>query len=121
MMKKVAMVAPEAIRGWLEAHGSELEAIVHMGAISSTTEADADLIVEVNFRLSLDLWRWCAANGKRLMILCSLAEGELSVGALNDRIELSQSALSQHLAKLRDDGMVSTRREERAQSTAGVR
>lgn len=51
------------------------------------------------------------ANEKRLMILCSLVEGELSVGALNQRIDLSQSALSQHLAKLRDDGMVSTRRE----------
>ncbi len=51
------------------------------------------------------------ANEKRLMILCSLAEGELSVGALNKRIDLSQSALSQHLAKLREEGMVSTRRE----------
>ena len=51
------------------------------------------------------------ANEKRLMILCSLAEGELSVGALNERIDLSQSALSQHLAKLREDEMVITRRE----------
>ena len=51
------------------------------------------------------------ANEKRLMILCSLAEGELSVGELNKRIALSQSALSQHLAKLRDEGMVSTRRQ----------
>lgn len=51
------------------------------------------------------------ANENRLMILCSLAEGELSVSALNERIELSQSALSQHLAKLREDGMVTTRRE----------
>ena len=51
------------------------------------------------------------ANEKRLMILCSLAHGELSVGSLNKRINLSQSALSQHLAKLRDEGMVSTRRE----------
>lgn len=51
------------------------------------------------------------ANEKRLMILCSLADGELSVGALNERIDLSQSALSQHLAKLREDGLVETRRE----------
>lgn len=51
------------------------------------------------------------ANDKRLMILCSLAEGELSVSALNERINLSQSALSQHLAKLREDGMVNTRRQ----------
>jgi len=51
------------------------------------------------------------ANPHRLLILCILGEGELSVGALNERIPLSQSALSQHLAVLRDDGVVSTRRE----------
>lgn len=51
------------------------------------------------------------ANPYRLQILCVLGEGELSVGALNARIPLSQSALSQHLAVLRDDGLVATRRE----------
>jgi ArsR family transcriptional regulator, virulence genes transcriptional regulator len=51
------------------------------------------------------------ANEYRLMILCALAEGELSVGALNARVPLSQSALSQHLAVLREDGLVATRRE----------
>jgi DNA-binding transcriptional ArsR family regulator len=51
------------------------------------------------------------ANPHRLQILCLLGEGELSVGALNGRIPLSQSALSQHLAVLRDDGIVATRRE----------
>jgi ArsR family transcriptional regulator len=51
------------------------------------------------------------ANARRLMILCVLSEGELSVGALNERVPLSQSALSQHLGKLRDSGFVATRRE----------
>jgi len=51
------------------------------------------------------------ANESRLMIMCVLAEGEHSVGDLNKRIKLSQSALSQHLAVLRDQGMVNTRRE----------
>jgi DNA-binding transcriptional ArsR family regulator len=51
------------------------------------------------------------ANESRLMIVCVLAEGELSVGQLNQRIELSQSALSQHLAVLREQGLVQTRRE----------
>ena len=51
------------------------------------------------------------ANENRLMILCTLSEGEQSVGQLNDRISLSQSALSQHLALLRRDGLVTTRRE----------
>ena len=51
------------------------------------------------------------ANESRLMIMCVLAEGEISVGALNKRIALSQSALSQHLALLREQGLVATRRE----------
>ena len=51
------------------------------------------------------------ANEKRLMLLCLLAEGERSVSELNTRLDLSQSALSQHLAILRDDGLVTTRRE----------
>jgi DNA-binding transcriptional ArsR family regulator len=51
------------------------------------------------------------ANESRLMIMCVLTEGELSVGQLNQRISLSQSALSQHLAVLREQGLVKTRRE----------
>jgi DNA-binding transcriptional ArsR family regulator len=54
------------------------------------------------------------ANDKRLMILCMLAEGEHSVGELNAQLDLSQSALSQHLAVLREDGLVTTRREAQA-------
>ncbi len=48
---------------------------------------------------------------KRLLILCHLAKGELSVGALAERLEMAQSPLSQHLARLRHDGLVETRRE----------
>ncbi|MEM9305229.1 MAG: metalloregulator ArsR/SmtB family transcription factor [Pseudomonadota bacterium] len=51
------------------------------------------------------------ANENRLLILCVLAEGESSVGELNQRVDLSQSALSQHLAVLRHQGLVNTRRE----------
>ena len=50
------------------------------------------------------------ANENRLLVLCTLAQGELSVGQLNEQVELSQSALSQHLALLRRDGLVQTRR-----------
>lgn len=49
-------------------------------------------------------------NENRLMVLCALANGELSVGELLERVDLSQSALSQHLAVLRHSGLVSTRR-----------
>ncbi|MBX3726840.1 MAG: helix-turn-helix transcriptional regulator [Xanthomonadales bacterium] len=51
------------------------------------------------------------ANDRRLMILCLLVGGELSVGEINARVDLSQSALSQHLAVLREEQLVRTRRE----------
>lgn len=54
------------------------------------------------------------ANDKRLMLLCLLVEGERTVGELNAKVALSQSALSQHLAVLRNDGLVTTRREAQA-------
>jgi DNA-binding transcriptional ArsR family regulator len=50
-------------------------------------------------------------NEQRLLILCNLLEQPLSVGELNQRVKLSQSALSQHLALLREAGLVHTRRE----------
>lgn len=51
------------------------------------------------------------ANEKRLMIVCTLSQGEKNVGELEEVVGLSQSALSQHLARLRRDGIVDTRRE----------
>ena len=73
-------------------------------------DADASLALQaradhVAARLSL------LANAKRLLILCELAKGERSVGALQQAVGLGQSALSQHLSKLREAGMVATRRE----------
>lgn len=51
------------------------------------------------------------SNARRLQILCRLIEGEMTVGALADEMGLSQSALSQHLAKLRNRRLVRTRRD----------
>lgn len=51
------------------------------------------------------------SNESRLLILCNLVSGEKCVGELNDRIPLSQSALSQHLARLRKDNLVKIRKE----------
>lgn len=50
------------------------------------------------------------SNSSRLMVLCSLSQSELTVSQINERVPLSQSALSQHLAVLRRDGLVNTRR-----------
>ena len=51
------------------------------------------------------------SNEKRLEILALLLHGEMTVGSIADRISLSQSALSQHLAKMREEGLVTFRRE----------
>jgi len=51
------------------------------------------------------------ANPKRLMILCNLVNGEVPVGVLANQVGLSQSALSQHLSKLRAQKLVKTRRD----------
>ncbi|SHI69997.1 transcriptional regulator, ArsR family [Roseomonas rosea] len=55
------------------------------------------------------------ANENRLLLLCHLVgQGEMTVGALAEAIGLSQPALSQHLARLREDGLVTTRKEAQA-------
>lgn len=51
------------------------------------------------------------ANQQRLLIMCRLLEGECSVSELSDTIQLAQSATSQHLAKLREEGLLATRRD----------
>jgi ArsR family transcriptional regulator len=73
------------------------------------TRFDPALFAE-NAGRAADLLR-VLGNEKRLMILCQLADGELSVGEIQQRIDLSQSALSQHLAILREQEIVATRRQ----------
>jgi ADP-L-glycero-D-manno-heptose 6-epimerase len=66
------VVAPEDLDGWL-ATRPRLEAIVHMGAISSTTVMDADMTFDVNVRLSTRLWDWCAAHDAPFIYASSAA------------------------------------------------
>ena len=73
-------------------------AIPKIKDLESSAERAADLLATMS-------------NKHRLLILCRLVEGEVHAGALADESGLSQSALSQHLAKLRDAGIVTTRRD----------
>lgn len=66
--------------------------------------------MQANAGEAVDVLR-ALSNETRLLVLCHLGRGEKSVGELNDLAGLSQSALSQHLAKLRAEGLVATRRE----------
>ncbi|WP_287897734.1 ADP-glyceromanno-heptose 6-epimerase [Brevundimonas sp.] len=85
--------APEALFEQLERHAARVEAVVHMGAISSTTEPDADLILTTNFTLSRDLWDWCAIRGVRMIYASSAAtygDGEAGFNDDDDAKSLSQ-------------------------------
>lgn len=66
--------------------------------------------MEGNAQAASDLLK-AMSNQTRLMILCQLLHGEKTAGELDSLTKLSQSALSQHLAVLRDHGLVQTRRE----------
>ena len=80
-----ASVPPEQLPEFLKGNSAEIRAVFHMGAISSTTETDADLIVETNVHLSADLWRWCAQNGVPFIYASSAATyGDGSVGFDDD-------------------------------------
>ncbi|BAT59250.1 ADP-L-glycero-D-manno-heptose-6-epimerase [Variibacter gotjawalensis] len=58
---------------WLDANADAVSAVVHMGAISSTTVTDLDLIRRKNVRFTLELWAWCAQHGKPLVYASSAA------------------------------------------------
>ncbi len=68
-----AVVAPEALLSFLDAQATEIDVIFHMGAISTTTETDVDLIIANNFKLSQQLWTWCAVRGTRFIYASSAA------------------------------------------------
>ena len=85
--------APEEMFEQLERHAERIEAVVHMGAISSTTEPDADLILRTNFTLSRDLWDWCALRDARLVYASSAAtygDGEQGFEDADDLESLSR-------------------------------
>lgn len=66
-------VAPEQMFDWLEKRWREVELVVHMAAVSSTTEPDADKIVHSNFTLSRDMFRWCTDHQRRFVYASSAA------------------------------------------------
>jgi ADP-L-glycero-D-manno-heptose 6-epimerase len=68
-----AIVPPDGLFPFLDRHAGAIEAIFHLGAVSATTERDADLVISSNFTLSLALWEWCAAHGVRFIYASSAA------------------------------------------------
>jgi ADP-L-glycero-D-manno-heptose 6-epimerase len=90
-----ALVAPGDLLAFLDHYAREIDAIFHMGAISSTTETNADLILANNFTLSLRLWDWCAQHGTRFLYASSAATYGAGEAGFDD------DDTSQALARLR--------------------
>ena len=79
------LLPPETLLAFLDEHAREIGTVFHLGAISSTTETDADLIAATNFTLSQRLWAWCAATETRLVYASSAATyGDGSAGFDDD-------------------------------------
>ena len=112
------LLAPERLSAWLESNRDAVDTIVHMGAISSTSATDADLLIEVNFRLSWFLWQWCARYGKRFLYASSAAtygsgehgfDDDCSAPALGKLRPLNLYGWSKHLFDRRVARAVSNR------------
>lgn len=100
------VIAPEQLDAFLSDYAGDVEIIFHMGAISATTERDADAIAENNFRLSRKLWLWCKDNGVRFVYASSAAtygdgsagfKDEESIEALAKYKPLNAYGWSKHL------------------------
>jgi len=79
------LVDPDGVEDFLHRRLHDVTHVVHMGAISSTTETDADLIAETNVRLSQRIWRWCAQHDVPLIYASSAATyGDGSAGFDDD-------------------------------------
>lgn len=100
------IIPPGNLFYWLEMYGASLDAIFHMGAISSTTETNVDLILENNQTLSTLLFRWCAENSKRFIYASSAAtygdgaqgfEDNASLASLNKLRPLNPYGWSKHI------------------------
>ena len=85
------LIEPEALGAWLAGRG-RLDAVVHLGAISATTERDADLIFDVNVRLSARLWEWCAAHDTPFIYASSAATYGAGAQGFDDDQQLAALA-----------------------------
>jgi ADP-L-glycero-D-manno-heptose 6-epimerase len=81
-------VQPDDMFEWLEKRWRDVEVVIHMGAVSSTTEPDADKIIQTNFGLSRDLFRWCADRQRRLIYASSAATYGAGEQGFADRDDL---------------------------------
>jgi ADP-L-glycero-D-manno-heptose 6-epimerase len=79
------IVTPEALPAWWERHAGAVDLVVHLGAVTATTETDVDRILRDNLRCTLDLWQWCASARVPFIYASSAATyGDGAAGFLDD-------------------------------------
>lgn len=109
----VDIVPPAELMDWLK--GRQLEAMIHLGAISATTATDGDLVVETNFRLSMRLLDWCTMNAVPFIYASSAAtygdglqgfDDDASLPALKKLRPMNLYGWSKHLFDLAVAGRV---------------
>ena len=124
-----AIVPPDELFGFLDRHADAIETIFHMGAISTTTETDGDLLARTNFTLPLALWRWCADHDARLIYASSAStygdgaagfDDEFSSEALAKLRPLNGYGWSKHLFDRRVAAMIE-RGDPRPRQWAGLK
>lgn len=100
------LIRPELLLDYLDQFKNQIEGIFHLGAISSTTETNLDLLLQNNFRLSMDLVRWCGKNRVRFIYVSSSStygdgsqgfSDEMSKEALGKLLPLNPYGWSKHL------------------------
>lgn len=124
------VVHPDRLFDYLISHADEIEMIYHMGAISSTTERDADLIIDTNFVLSRRVWKWCWKNQKRLVYASSAAtygdghhgfKDDQSVEGLKHLMPLNPYGWSKHVFDRRVARIIETTSEPTPKQWAGLK
>ncbi|MFT7144625.1 MAG: ADP-L-glycero-D-manno-heptose 6-epimerase [Alphaproteobacteria bacterium] len=88
------IIFPEDTLDYINDHADKITAIIHMGAISTTTESDVDMIVERNIGSTLDLFDWCAENDTAFIYASSAATYGEGEQGFNDSVDMA------HLKKL---------------------
>lgn len=115
------LIKPENMFPYLEKYKDEIEAIFHMGAISATTETDTDLIVETNFTLSRELWKFSAQNNIRFIYASSAAtygagefgfKDEENCEALSKLLPLNPYGWSKHIFDRRTARVIEEKNKE---------
>lgn len=124
------VVHPDRLFDYLISHVDEIEMVYHMGAISSTTERDADLIIDTNFVLSRRVWKWCWKNKKRFVYASSAAtygdghhgfKDDQSVEALRHLMPLNPYGWSKHVFDRRVARIIETKSEPVPPQWAGLK